>query len=108
MTEKTLDELATEIHQTAVEKGWWKKSRSDLEVICLMHTELSEAVEELRMGNPVYWLDEPPNQNEKPIPSGWLVELADCLIRMLDFIAAKGAQDSFYECLRAKMEYNKT
>ncbi len=38
---------AKEVHDTAREKGWWDKERNDGEMIALMHSELSEALEAL-------------------------------------------------------------
>jgi hypothetical protein len=35
-------------HATAKEKGWWDFERSDGELIALMHSELSEALEAMR------------------------------------------------------------
>ena len=44
------------IHATAKSKGWWgedgKADRNNGEAIALMHSELSEALEALRHGNP--------------------------------------------------------
>ena len=44
--------LADEVHATAREKGWWDTQRNNGELIALMHSELSEALEALRHGNP--------------------------------------------------------
>lgn len=44
----TINELVQEAHITAIEKGWWVKDRPLLELICLMHCELSEAAEAYR------------------------------------------------------------
>jgi len=41
-----LNALAKEIHQNAVDHGWWDNKRSFCEIIDLCHSELSEALEE--------------------------------------------------------------
>lgn len=41
-----LNELAKEIHEIAVEHGWWDKDPSFGETIALCHSELSEALDE--------------------------------------------------------------
>jgi len=38
-----LNKLAKEIHQNAVEHGWWNEERHFGSLIALMHAELSEA-----------------------------------------------------------------
>ena len=35
-------------HKTAKEKGWWDSERNEGEIIALMHSELSEALEAMR------------------------------------------------------------
>lgn len=36
-----MNELAKEIHQNAVEHGWWEEERSFGEIVALCHSELS-------------------------------------------------------------------
>lgn len=46
-----LNQLRDEIHQNAIEHGWWDEERSFGDIIALCHSELSEALEEHRNGH---------------------------------------------------------
>lgn len=94
-----INEIAKEIHQNAVSHGWWDEDRSVGEIIALCHSELSEALEAYRNGDPMVWLD-----GEKP--EGIAVEMVDCIIRILDYLGKE--EIDVEEVLRMKHEYNKT
>ena len=110
-----LDELASLCHSDAVALGWYDtgKQRTDLESIMMMVTELAEAVEELRKPNPQI---EYHNQEIDPVvgligpcnpkPEGVGVELADCLIRLLDYCAYKDID--IEGIVERKLNYNIT
>ena len=98
------NELAKEAHQTAVEHGFWEPEPTFGELVALMHSELSEALEEWRAGRPMVWKEceldgEPCDKvtcdckqcngaylHDKP--EGIAVELADCIIRIFDFLGS--------------------
>lgn len=83
----TLAELAELVHNMAKEKGWWAGERTWPEIACLIHSEISEAVECYRNGE----LDRHIIDGK---PEGLVVELADVVIRCLDYLATRsGALD---------------
>lgn len=93
--------LARDIHATAYSKGWWDGKREAPELIALMHSELSEALEEYRDGKPLFYLKDGK-------PEGQLAELADCVIRILDYVEYLDESWQFIDALTAKVAYNKT
>ncbi len=46
-----LAELIKDVHENAVKHGWWEKPKSFEELLILVHSEISEALEELRNGH---------------------------------------------------------
>ena len=91
------DAVAQEVNHIAIEKGWWEGERNECELIALMHSELSEALEAIRNGNPP--------DDKIPEFTGVEAELADVIIRIMDMAAAKGYRVG--EAVVAKINYNK-
>ena len=97
---KTMREWAKEIHENAVAHGWWEEDRTISEICALIHSELSEALEEARAARPMMYVMDEYNgeyiQNPKYFgakkPEGIAVELADAVIRMLDWMAHCGEE----------------
>ena len=90
--------VAEDVHSTAQEKGWWDEARNDGEMIALMHSELSEALEFLRHGNPA--------DDKIPAYSGAEAELADVVIRLMDMAQGRGWKVA--EALVEKLAFNRT
>lgn len=93
----TLDIISDHVHSIAVEHGWWEKERNTGEAIALMHSELSEALESDRHGDPA--------SNHIPEFTGVEEEMADVIIRVVDF--CKGRKLRLAEAVIAKMEFNR-
>lgn len=108
---RAFGDIAEEVHAWARRKGWWDdeilsgQRRNDAELIALMHSELSEALEALRAK------DDFPNREylgaaSDKIPEflGIEEEYADAIIRIMDHAHARGL--NIGEALVAKMFFN--
>ena len=111
-----INEFAQEVHQNAVAHGWWDEERDTAEIIALIHSEWSEALEEYRAGRPMVWyavnadcqmcgdrpviyseICETNNCDAGHKPEGIAVELIDGCIRILDFAAHEKVSLEFRE-----------
>lgn len=126
-----LNEFAKEVHENAVAHGWWESPRDFPEVAALIHSEVSEALEEYREGKPLFYCSSrskecesapytgkievggkeydspcPGCESENRKPEGLAVELCDAIIRILDYLAYIGVDVE--AVLEAKHEYNKS
>lgn len=97
-----INEVAKQIHDNAVEHGWWEDERSFPEIIALCHSELSEALEEYRSGHGATETYFGANGKPEGIPT----ELADVIIRIFDYCGKEGIDID--AAITQKHEYNKT
>lgn len=120
----TLNEFARQAFSNAVVKGFHEKDQPISEAVALMHSELSELLEDARAGNAptVTWYERPdgsiadipagcayPNGGGLHVlykPCGIPSELADLLIRAFDFAGKHGID--LDAAVQQKMAYNAT
>jgi hypothetical protein len=130
---KSLNAWAAEIHEWSTSNGWWLRATDNIAgKLLLVHSEISEAAEELRDARPnphgypevdfddlrrtlydegspgmTVLLPTPRSSDGSPLkPVGFPSELADAIIRILDICARVGIDID--EIMRVKMDYNKT
>jgi NTP pyrophosphatase (non-canonical NTP hydrolase) len=111
-----LNEMAREIHTNAVNHGFYPEGheRRFGELIALIHSELSEALEEYRSGQTpteTYYSQEKAGYDFSGVhapckPEGVPSELADVIIRVLDTCGYYGID--IQGMVEEKMAYNKT
>lgn len=100
--------LQESIHALAEKKGWWKDGKvksTFVEKLLMIHSEVSEATEELRtidnfidMNNLRFSADGK--------PEGFAIELADIVIRVLDL--AEATNIDLGKAISLKNSYNAT
>lgn len=108
-----LNELSKACFRNSRSHGFWDGDQNIAEKLCLIHSEVSEALEEVRMGNHVrdmtfqpdtQGLDTEQAQLHIPKPVGFPSEMADIIIRVMDLC---GAYDiDIQGAVEQKMTYN--
>jgi NTP pyrophosphatase (non-canonical NTP hydrolase) len=105
-----LNLLARQIYDNAKNKGWWTEPEGDErnklipEKCMLMVTELAEVTEEYRNHHPPTEIYYKKDNEGFDKPEGIPIEIADTIIRALDFCQGYGIDID--EAIRIKMAYN--
>ena len=101
---ESLNELVKEIHNNNVKAGWWtdlntgeRKDRNVGELLCLVHSEISEAMEGIRKNL---------KDDKLPHRSMFEVELADAIIRIFDIAGAYNLD--LGGAMQEKIDFNKS
>ena len=107
------------VHDLAVEKGWYDSTRHPLEFHMLMVSEIAEASEEVRSASPAIYQNYDSYQqgiikvelnnefwDERKKPEGEAIELADAVIRIMDYFAHRGWD--LESAIRIKHNFNMT
>lgn len=113
----TISEIVERAHENAVKHGFWESEPEFGTAMALIHSELSEALEEMRAGNKIrpgnpvpmvyysgggYVASAPTKCCLKP--EGVAIELADAVIRIADLCGHMGID--LDAAITLKMEYN--
>lgn len=110
----TIDELVEKAYADSEAHGFWDAPPNIAEKLCLIHSEVSEALEEHRVGGLKTQFRDSKNHETPPSstpihgwkPEGIGSELADICIRVADLAAYLGLD--LAKEIRQKMEFNAT
>jgi len=117
-----LKQWQKKVYDIAKSKGWYDKEvpqSTKVERHMLMVTEIAEATEEIRDNKPAIYANygdavvpmteadfKDPVYLKMPKPEGEAIELADAVIRIMDYFEAMGWD--LEEAIRIKSAYNET
>lgn len=112
-----INRLSKEIHSNNQAKGFYDDKKNIGEMLCLIHSEVSEALESDRKGNyaamtDTLWQDMYRDNDDDYFKHAFKEyckdtfedELADVMIRVMDLAAFMGVD--LEKHIKAKMEYN--
>ena len=101
MRKLTINKVMKTARKITDEKGFRSEMRPIATDVALMHSELSEALEEIRNGNGA---DEVYIKDHKP--EGFPIELADCIIRICETCSYWNID--LEAAIRIKLNFNKS
>lgn len=109
-----INQLAKEVHLNAVEKGFYEKEKNIGEMLALIHSEISEALEADRkdrylsenMKVVLGWVSDSDFSEDyrAKVKGTFEEEMADIIIRVFDLCAWKGID--LEAQIKAKMRFN--
>lgn len=103
----TLKELQERAHATSLKSRFWESGNGPEQLaakIALIHSEATEALEEVR--DPDARLDGTVTYSESGKPLGFAIELADIIVRVADLAQRQGID--LETVVEIKMRYNET
>jgi NTP pyrophosphatase (non-canonical NTP hydrolase) len=96
-----INDMIIESHDRAIRKGFYELPPSIDQRIALIHSEISEAYEEIRANHPadvIYYKDGK--------PEGFPIEIADAVIRIFDMCS--WLRIDLENAIRIKSDFNET